>query len=60
MAYRSVKDTAELLNVHPNTIYRMVSRGEMVAYRIGRVIRIEDTEIERLKTMARTERMTEI
>lgn len=60
MAYKSVKAVAELLGVHKNTIYRMVDRGEVTAYRIGRVIRIEDTEIEKLKSKNQVERMGEL
>ena len=61
MAWKSIKQTADLLGVHYNTVYRMVRRGELEAYRVGRIIRISDEDIEEWKRRnTAVERMVEI
>ncbi len=49
----SVEDVADILQVVPKTVWRLVRRGEIVASKVGRVIRIEPKEfrafIERAK-----------
>ena len=51
--FYSVKDLAEMLNVNPMTIYRMVSRGQLACYQIGRAKRFRPSDIESsLKTCA--------
>ena len=39
-AYTSVKDAAKRLDVHPDTVRRMIYAGELPHVRIGRAIRI--------------------
>lgn len=52
--FYSVKDLAKMLNVNPMTIYRMVSRGRLTCYQIGRAKRFRSSDIENfLKTCAR-------
>lgn len=38
--WKSVKEMAEILGVHPNTVYGGVNRGEIPARRIGRRVLI--------------------
>jgi excisionase family DNA binding protein len=37
---------AALLNVNKMTIYRLVERGDLRAYRIGRALRFRPSEVE--------------
>ena len=61
MAWKSIRQIADLLGVHYNTVYRMVRRGELEAYKVGRIIRISDENIEKWKRQsAAVERMVEI
>ena len=61
MAWKSIRQTADLLGVHYNTVYRMVRRGELEAYKVGRIIRISDENIEKWKRQsAAVERMVEL
>ncbi len=47
----SIKEGAELLGVHPNTIRNLISRNELAAERIGaRIIRIRKSELLGLLT----------
>ena len=44
---RTIEEAAYLLSVHPNTVRRMIRRGELMAYRVGpRLIRITTTKLE--------------
>ena len=36
---------AEFLHVHPRTIRRMVNAGELTAYRVGKLIRVDMREV---------------
>jgi excisionase family DNA binding protein/predicted Zn finger-like uncharacterized protein len=44
--FYSVKDLAEMFNVNPMTIYRMVSRGQLTCYQIGRAKRFRPSDVE--------------
>ncbi len=44
----TVKQVSEVLQVTPMTVYRLVSRGEIDAIRIGRSVRITQSELDRL------------
>ena len=44
----TVKQVSEILQVTPMTVYRLVSRGELDAVRIGRNVRISQSELDRL------------
>ena len=51
--FYSVKGLAEMLNVNSMTIYRLVSRGKLNCYNIGRTKRFRHSDIENfLKTCA--------
>jgi excisionase family DNA binding protein len=41
-------ETGKQLNIHPRTIARMVKRGELKAIRLGRCIRIMQSEVDRV------------
>lgn len=45
----TVPQAAELLQVHENTIYRLLRAGKIEHYKIGVQIRISAAELERLK-----------
>lgn len=44
----TVAQAAEHLKVTPRTIRRMVARGQLTGYRLGRLIRIDAGEVDRL------------
>lgn len=41
-------DAAAALRVSPKTVRRLVARGDLKAVRLGRLVRIHSSEIERL------------
>jgi excisionase family DNA binding protein len=41
----TIDETAELLNVSPRTVRRLIEAGALRAHRIGRLIRISDEDI---------------
>ena len=43
------KEVAEILKISKFTVYELVKRGELRAYRVGRKIRIESADIENYK-----------
>lgn len=47
--FYTIPQAAEKLNVHENTVYNMVRRGEIEHYKVGKQIRIATAELERLK-----------
>lgn len=47
--FYTIPQLAELLQVHENTIYRLVRAGKVEHYKIGAQIRISAAELERLK-----------
>jgi len=44
----SVKESAQLLGVHPNTLYRAIWRGELKAVKIGTRLILPKGELERV------------
>lgn len=42
----TVDETARRLRLHPDTVYRMVSRSEILSRRVGRLIRIPEAALE--------------
>jgi len=48
----SVADVAEALAVHPETVRRLVRRGEVPAVRVGGQVRIPRVFVERLAAVA--------
>ena len=47
--YLTVKEIANLLNVKPNCIYRMLNNGEIPFYKVGGVKRIHRDDIKSLR-----------
>ena len=47
--FYTIPQAAEKLQVHENTVYNMVRRGEIEHYKVGKQIRIAPAELERLK-----------
>lgn len=45
----SIKEVANILNFHWQTVRNMILRGEIKATKIGRQWRISEKEIQRLK-----------
>ena len=43
----STKEASELLGVTLRSLYRFIDEGDLVAYKFGRVIRIQQTDVER-------------
>lgn len=43
------KEVADMLKITTNTVYELVKRGELNAYRIGRKMRIEPRDVEEYK-----------
>jgi excisionase family DNA binding protein len=42
----SVRQVAEQLGVHPETVRRLIHDGRLVAVRVGRVLRIDSSELD--------------
>lgn len=42
----SIKDVAEVLRISTKTVYRLINQGAMQPVKIGRVTRIEDTDLQ--------------
>ena len=51
-AFYTVPQAAELLQVHENTIYRLIRSKQIEHYKVGVQIRISAAELERLKVPA--------
>jgi excisionase family DNA binding protein len=47
--YLSVADAAEVLGVSQKVVRADITRGRLPAYRIGRLVRIKTTDLERLR-----------
>lgn len=46
----TIKQAAEMLQVHPNTIHNWIRAGRLTAVKLSeRTVRIEQAEIERMK-----------
>jgi excisionase family DNA binding protein len=48
--YFTIAQTAEKLQVSPNTIRNLITRGDLKAERIGRIIRIRKENLDALLT----------
>lgn len=47
------EEVAELLNIKKNTVYELIKRGDLAAYRVGRKLRIEREDVEAYKKRGR-------
>jgi excisionase family DNA binding protein len=46
--FRTVRETAEELRLGLSTTYKAIAAGDIKAIRIGKAIRVADTEIDRI------------
>ncbi|GAA0638640.1 hypothetical protein GCM10009547_48570 [Sporichthya brevicatena] len=44
----SVDDAAEYLGVHAQTVRSFIHRGKLTGYKVGRLMRVDAAEVERL------------
>jgi excisionase family DNA binding protein len=44
----SARAVAELLSLHPLTVYLMAKQGRLPAIKLGRIVRFKKSEIEKL------------
>lgn len=42
----STAESARRLGITPRTLYRFIDEGQLPAYRLGRVIRLKEAEVE--------------
>jgi excisionase family DNA binding protein len=54
----TVKDAAVLLSISPQMVYDLIDRGDLVAYRFGRLVRIDPSDLRayRAANLARPKR----
>lgn len=45
----TVAETAQEIQVHPQTVYRWIAERRIRAYRIGRAVRVPWAELQRLR-----------
>ena len=41
----TIKDVAKKLNVHPNTVYRLIYARKLKAVKVGGAVRIDEREL---------------
>ncbi|HVE93727.1 MAG TPA: helix-turn-helix domain-containing protein [Acidimicrobiales bacterium] len=54
-AWLSTKDACQRLGVTLRTLYRFIDEGRLTAYQMGRVIRIQEPDLEKFMSSARIE-----
>lgn len=47
------EEVAGVLKITKNTVYELIKRGELTAYRVGRKIRVDPADVEKYKTMGK-------
>lgn len=55
IVWLSTKDAAARLGVTTRTLYRFIDEGDLVAYRFGRVIRLQQTDVDNYIASCRIE-----
>lgn len=53
--WMSTGEVADYLGVNTRTLYRMIDEGELPAYKFGRVIRLQETDVVAFIDRARIE-----
>jgi excisionase family DNA binding protein len=48
MEFLTIQEAATQLKVHENTVKNFIARGQLVAFKIGRTVRIQQAEIDRI------------
>lgn len=51
----STQDAAKRLGITPRTLYRFIDQGELPAYRLGRVIRLKQADVDQFIEASRIE-----
>ncbi len=51
----STKDAAQRLGITLRSLYRFIDEGDLVAYKFGRVIRLQQNDVERFIEASRIE-----
>ena len=49
----STKEAARRLGITPRTLYRLIDEGQLPAYKFGRVIRLQQSEVDSFIAEAR-------
>ena len=49
----STKEAARRLGITPRTLYRLIDEGQLPAYKFGRVIRLQEAEVDQFIAQAR-------
>lgn len=49
----STKEAARRLGITPRTLYRLIDEGQLPAYKFGRVIRLQEAEVDQFIAEAR-------
>jgi excisionase family DNA binding protein len=45
--YITVKQAAELMGLHPHTVYKLIHLGKLPAYKLGpKLIRLKQTDVQ--------------
>lgn len=44
----SIQEAAEILSVHRVTVYRLIRSGKLPAFRVGRIWRIREKDLEKI------------
>lgn len=55
ITWLSTKEAARRLGITTRTLYRLIDNGQIPAYKFGRVIRLQETEVEQFIDAARIE-----
>lgn len=55
IVWLSTQDAAKRLGITPRTLYRFIDQGELPAYRLGRVIRLKQEDVDRFIEASRIE-----
>jgi excisionase family DNA binding protein len=53
IAWLSTKEAARRLGITPRTLYRLIDEGQIPAYKFGRVIRLQEREVDAFIDSAR-------
>lgn len=51
--WMSTRETSQRLGITLRTLYRFIDEGRLPAYKLGRVIRIQESDVERFIDSAR-------
>lgn len=55
IVWLSTREAARRLGITPRTLYRLIDSGQLPAYKVGRVIRLQEGEVDAFIDRARIE-----